>query len=102
MTDADLERLNVRARGLMTGLSGELQQAQVMLQRPPPPAPPRGRGLIQQRSNPDHGSSGAAPIIPPIVAGADQRLSPHSSADARDANAAWLSHTVESRRSGRS
>ncbi|RZU73252.1 hypothetical protein EV384_1653 [Micromonospora kangleipakensis] len=61
VTDADLERLNVKGRGLMTGLSGELQQAQVML-RTPPPAPK----LPRQTEDPDvYGNSG--PIIPPIV-----------------------------------
>ncbi len=61
VTDADLEQLNVRARGLMTGLSGELQQAQVMLQRPPAPIRP-GR----QTNDPDvYGE--AAPMIPPVV-----------------------------------
>nr|WP_233514585.1 hypothetical protein [Micromonospora sp. LHW51205] len=63
VTDDDLEQLNVRARGLMTGLSGELQHAQVMLQRPP--AAPRP-GI--ETNNPDvYGASGAAPVIPPIV-----------------------------------
>jgi hypothetical protein len=64
VTDADLERLNVQARGLMTGLSGELQQAQVML-RQPPPKPWSGI----QHDNPDAygGAATAAPIIPPIV-----------------------------------
>ena len=44
VTDADLEKLNVQARGIMFGLSGELQQAQAMLQKPPPvPSPAQGR-----------------------------------------------------------
>nr|WP_239542361.1 hypothetical protein [Micromonospora terminaliae] len=61
VTDTDLEELNVRARGLMTGLSGELQQAQVMLQRPPAPIRP-GR----QTNDPDvYGN--AAPVIPPVI-----------------------------------
>ncbi|MFC5943928.1 hypothetical protein ABUL04_24780 [Micromonospora harpali] len=61
VTDADLERLNVQARNLMYGLSGELQQAQVMLRQPPtPPKTPR------QPDNPDtYGDS--APIIAPIT-----------------------------------
>lgn len=63
VTDDDLEQLNVRARGLMTGLSGELQHAQVMLQRPPTVPRP---GI--ETNNPDvYGASGAAPVIPPIV-----------------------------------
>jgi hypothetical protein len=62
VTDADLERLNVQARGIMYGLSGELQHAQVMLQKPPPVRPPK------QTDNPDvYGGSYTAPIIPPIV-----------------------------------
>jgi hypothetical protein len=62
VTDADLERLNVQARGIMYGLSGELQHAQVMLQKPPPVRP------AKQTEDPDiYGGSHAAPIIPPIV-----------------------------------
>lgn len=64
VTDADLEQLNVQARSLMTDLSGELQQAQVMLRQPPPP--PRRPGI--QPNDPDaYGSNTAAPVIPPIV-----------------------------------
>jgi hypothetical protein len=63
VTDADLERLNVQARGIMYGLSGELQHAQVMLQKPPPVHPARP-GL-------DYGvdayGGGVAPVIPPII-----------------------------------
>lgn len=63
VTDAELEQLNVRARGLMTGLSSELQQAQVMLQRPPVVRRP-GVGT----SDPDVYSGAAdTPVIPPIV-----------------------------------
>ncbi|SCF27503.1 hypothetical protein GA0070215_11478 [Micromonospora marina] len=61
VTDDDLEQLNIRARGLMTGLSGELQHAQVMLQRPPTPIRP-GR----QINDPDAYGE-APPIIPPVV-----------------------------------
>lgn len=61
VTDAELEQLNVRARGLMTGLSSELQQAQVMLQRPPAPIRP-GR----QTNDPDVYRE-AAPLIPPVI-----------------------------------
>ncbi|GAA3738845.1 hypothetical protein [Micromonospora maritima] len=61
VTDDDLERLNVRARGLMTGLSGELQQAQVMLQRPPAPVRP-GR----QPNDPDAYDQ-MIPTVPPII-----------------------------------
>ncbi|WFE42566.1 hypothetical protein O7619_08245 [Micromonospora sp. WMMD998] len=63
VTDDDLEQLNVRARGLMTGLSGELQQAQVMLQRPPLVRRPG----IETNNSDVYGLSQAPPIIPPIV-----------------------------------
>jgi hypothetical protein len=63
VTDAGLEQLNVQARGLMTGLSGELQQAQVMLRTPPPPLRP-GR---QPNDADVYGGTTAPPIIPPIV-----------------------------------
>ncbi|RKN59180.1 hypothetical protein D7193_07510 [Micromonospora costi] len=63
VTDADLEQLNVQARGIMYGLSGELQQAQVALQKPPATRP------SIQTDNPDvyGGSNPAAPAIPPII-----------------------------------
>ncbi|RNM01383.1 hypothetical protein EFE23_02450 [Micromonospora solifontis] len=64
VTDAELERLNVRARGLMSGLSGELQQAQAMLQRPPVVRPRIDDGEPQPYAN----AGVPAPIIPPIVA----------------------------------
>lgn len=65
VTDADLEQLNVQARGLMTGLSSELQQAQVMLRQPPsPPIRP-----VRDSANPDPYSTATAtaPILPPVV-----------------------------------
>ncbi|MFG1848839.1 hypothetical protein [Micromonospora carbonacea] len=61
VTDADLERLNVQARNLMYGLSGELQQAQVMLRQPPKIRPPK------QADNPDVYGASTAPEIPPII-----------------------------------
>lgn len=64
VTDADLERLNVRARGLMFGLSGELQQAQAMLQKPPVARPVRKVDDEVHASSLD-GQSG--PLIPPII-----------------------------------
>nr|WP_073840079.1 hypothetical protein [Micromonospora sp. CB01531] len=62
VTDADLERLNVQARGLMTGLSGELQQAQVMLRQPPPRTWPS----IDHSAGPSEPSA-QPPVIPPVV-----------------------------------
>ncbi|GGM62706.1 hypothetical protein GCM10011608_54850 [Micromonospora sonchi] len=63
VTDTDLERLNIQARGIMYGLSGELQQAQVMLRQPPPAAP-----VARQPSDPDaYGGAAGTPVIPPIV-----------------------------------
>ncbi|TNH28345.1 hypothetical protein FHG89_15385 [Micromonospora orduensis] len=62
VTDAELERLNVQARGMMFGLSGELQQAQATLQKPPAvPKSPR------QPDNPDVYGDYTAPIIPPVL-----------------------------------
>ncbi|GAB3170498.1 hypothetical protein GCM10027259_03610 [Micromonospora palomenae] len=64
VTDVELEQLNTKARGIMYGLSGELQQAQVMLQKPPAVRPhPR----IEEAGRDPYGSVGAAPVIPPIV-----------------------------------
>ncbi|MCT2278367.1 hypothetical protein M3G91_12145 [Micromonospora chalcea] len=62
VTDDDLEQLNVRARGLMTGLSGELQHAQVMLQRPPTPKTWPGRDDGAALPN-----DPTVPSIPPII-----------------------------------
>lgn len=64
VTDVELERLNVQARAMMFNLSGELQQAQATLQKPPPP--PRGKPVADQ-GNPDIYAGATAPIIPPIV-----------------------------------
>ncbi|TDB75761.1 hypothetical protein E1165_09870 [Micromonospora sp. KC723] len=65
VTDGELEQLNGQARGIMAGLSGELQQAQVMLQKPP---------VVQSRKpihegDPDVYALGSSdvPVIPPIV-----------------------------------
>ncbi|MEU4639004.1 hypothetical protein [Micromonospora sp. NPDC023814] len=65
VTDADLERLNVQARGIMYGLSGELQHAQVMLQKPPPAVRPPRPGIDPGTSEIYGG--GIAPVIPPIM-----------------------------------
>ncbi|MEV7329181.1 hypothetical protein [Micromonospora sp. NPDC093244] len=64
VTDAELERLNVQARSMMFGLSGELQQAQATLQKPPPP--PKGKPVADQ-ANPDVYGESMGPVIPPIV-----------------------------------
>ncbi|WP_307969622.1 hypothetical protein [Salinispora arenicola] len=61
VTEADLERLNGRARGIMFGLSSELQQAQIAL-RPPPSTPPKRPPGTEPTD-----ASSPAPIIPPIV-----------------------------------
>ncbi|SCF36839.1 hypothetical protein GA0074695_6173 [Micromonospora viridifaciens] len=63
VTDADLEQLNVRARGLMTGLSGELQQAQVMLRQPPTLRPRIDDGEPYAYGPP----TSQVPTIPPVV-----------------------------------
>ncbi|MET7749826.1 hypothetical protein [Micromonospora sp. NPDC005367] len=62
VTDADLEQLNVRARGIMYGLSTELQQAQVALRQPPSPMRPPS-----QSDNPDVYGPGPTPAVPPVV-----------------------------------
>ncbi|MDG4760090.1 hypothetical protein [Micromonospora sp. WMMD710] len=64
VSDAELERLNVQARGMMFGLSGELQQAQATLQKPP--SPPKGKPIADQ-ANPDVYGGAIGPIIPPVV-----------------------------------
>lgn len=62
VTDVELEQLNSKARGIMYGLSGELQQAQVMLRQPPPRSAP-GR----HNDNPDVYGVSPAPVIPPVM-----------------------------------
>ncbi|SCG61771.1 hypothetical protein GA0070623_2874 [Micromonospora rifamycinica] len=62
VTDADLEKLNTQARGVMFGLSGELQQAQAMLQKPPPARFPRDVGSTDAYDTP-----GSMPAIPPVT-----------------------------------
>ncbi|MCG5449892.1 hypothetical protein NIE111_001400 [Micromonospora sp. NIE111] len=62
VADGDLERLNVQARSMMFNLSGELQQAQATLQKPP--VAPRN---VRQPDNPDVYGDYLAPAIPPIV-----------------------------------
>ncbi|WCN82302.1 hypothetical protein [Micromonospora sp. LH3U1] len=65
VTDVELERLNAQARAMMFNLSGELQQAQATLQKPPPS--PRVNPGIDQ-SDPDvYGGTSVAPVIPPVV-----------------------------------
>ncbi|WP_165947391.1 hypothetical protein, partial [Micromonospora sp. 15K316] len=62
VTDDDLEQLNVQARGIMYGLSSELQQAQATLQKPPVIKPRIDNGS-------DEYTPGAvqAPVIPTII-----------------------------------
>ncbi|WP_327042647.1 hypothetical protein OG400_10650 [Micromonospora ureilytica] len=62
VADGELERLNVQARSMMFNLSGELQQAQATLQKPPAARPP------VQSGDPDALTAiPTAPIIPPII-----------------------------------
>ncbi len=63
VTDGDLERLNAQARSMMFNLSGELQQAQATLQKPPPVA----RSPIQSGDPDAITATSVAPIIPPII-----------------------------------
>ncbi|MFF4876577.1 hypothetical protein [Micromonospora sp. NPDC000668] len=62
VTDVELERLNVQARAMMFNLSGELQQAQATLQKPP--AAPKS---ARQPDDPDVYGGFAPPAIPPII-----------------------------------
>nr|WP_091397220.1 hypothetical protein [Micromonospora saelicesensis] len=61
VADGELERLNVQARSMMFNLSGELQQAQATLQKPPPRPAPR----VDEEGAAT--TAATAPIIPPIV-----------------------------------
>ncbi|RKN28349.1 hypothetical protein [Micromonospora musae] len=83
VTDADLEQLNVQARGIMYGLSTELQQAQAALRQPPPAPRPSGKDT----ADPDVYGAGAVPVIPAIVpapvgTNSATRVSPRPSATA--------------------
>ncbi|WP_327039122.1 hypothetical protein [Micromonospora maris] len=91
VTDAELERLNIRARGIMYGLSSELQQAQAMLRQPPSSPRP-----AIQRNDPDvYGVDGPPPVIPPVIpiptsaaSATPQRLSPSQRASTPSASIA--------------
>lgn len=63
VADGDLERLNVQARSMMFNLSGELQQAQATLQKPPPRPAPR----VDEEGAGTTTAVALAPIVPPIV-----------------------------------
>lgn len=63
VADGELERLNVQARSMMFSLSGELQQAQATLQKPPMAPTQAGKDI----SNPDVYGNATAPVIPPIL-----------------------------------
>ncbi|RZT82638.1 hypothetical protein EV382_5948 [Micromonospora violae] len=65
VSDGELERLNVQARSMMFNLSGELQQAQATLQKPPA-APKINPGIDQ--SDPNVYGGTPAPVIPPVIA----------------------------------
>lgn len=62
VTDGELERLNSQARAMMFSLSGELQQAQAALQKPP-----AVRSPIQSGDPDALGATPSPPTIPPIV-----------------------------------
>ncbi|MGC4804438.1 hypothetical protein [Micromonospora sp. DT233] len=63
VTDAELERINSRARTVMYGISGELQQAQAMLRQPPAPRP-----RIDDGEPADLGDdTPPTPAIPPVI-----------------------------------
>ncbi|WP_329104425.1 hypothetical protein OG792_29655 [Micromonospora sp. NBC_01699] len=64
VTQAELDRLNNRARIIMYGLSSELVQAQAQLKQPPPY---QGRPGFEVDRNTDVYGGGAPPIIPPVV-----------------------------------
>lgn len=66
VADGELERLNVQARSMMFSLSGELQQAQATLQKPP--VAPKANPGIDQSAADVYGGTSAAPVIPPIIA----------------------------------
>ncbi|MFF0257175.1 hypothetical protein ACFYPW_32360 [Micromonospora zamorensis] len=65
VTDGELERLNSQARAMMFSLSGELQQAQATLQKPP--AAPRSNPGIDRSDSDAYSGSFTAPVIPPVV-----------------------------------
>ncbi|MET8249941.1 hypothetical protein [Micromonospora sp. NPDC005197] len=88
VTDSDLERLNVQARAMMFNLSGELQQAQATLQKPPPP-PPRFR---RDPSSTDAYDASTGPTIPPIV---PVPIAPDTAVRPPSPNPAGSSHPVQ-------
>ncbi|MBO4206505.1 coiled-coil domain-containing protein [Micromonospora echinofusca] len=59
--DDELEKLNIQARELMTGLSGELRQAQAQLRQPPPASQ-----ATKYPNNPDVYPNDQ-PLIPPVI-----------------------------------
>jgi hypothetical protein len=63
VTQTDLERLNAKARSIMYAVGGELVEAQVRLQQPPPNPPRLGR----YQKAPEASARGQSPAIPPIV-----------------------------------
>ncbi|RKR88547.1 hypothetical protein BDK92_2875 [Micromonospora pisi] len=63
VSQAELDRLNNRARSIMYGLSSELVQAQAQLRQPPP-----YQGRPQRDDyDPDVYGGGSPPTIPPVV-----------------------------------
>ncbi len=86
VADGELERLNVQARSMMFNLSGELQQAQATLQKPPAAPPPTWR---DQPNDPDvYGIDAQCRLFPrslavPDAASSDLDLGVHGDKSAR-------------------
>jgi len=82
VTDADLEQLNIRARSLMTGLSGELQQAQVMLRQVPTVRPRIDKGDPQAYDRAGFQTPTIPPIVPIPIPSASSSQTAHTTARA--------------------
>ncbi|MFI6760210.1 hypothetical protein ACIBF5_13840 [Micromonospora sp. NPDC050417] len=65
VSQAELDRLNNRARSIMYGLSSELVQAQAQLRQPPPYR--GGKPPVRDADSTDVYGGGSPPTIPPVV-----------------------------------
>jgi hypothetical protein len=65
VTDTELEHLNIRARGVMSGLSDELSLAQVRLTRPP--TYQSSPSNSQDQTSVAVQSGATVPVIPPVI-----------------------------------